>query len=299
MEKIQYPEYEVSNKNAELEAERKAAENRMREQEEKARRDRDMAIFGDVANLFAQGAALHVGGKNVEKTPSAAAVGNERLRKLQEGNSKQMAEYARQQIEARDAARKERNAQKQAQYNAEVEQYKRDLEAQKYAKEQDRKDKQDALKEAETASVIEKNKAYANYYNNGGRGTAGGGSSVNRDVYLVNDDGTKKVFKHSENANNIQAAYAELPSEFKAQKEVKLYDEDDVGRPVLRIDAEGMPVTRLVENTKPTLGEMRQAIEEYNARELKKDVTREPGKNGDNTPPSRRKDNSNTPPSRR
>jgi hypothetical protein len=95
---------------------------------------------------------------------------------------------------------------------------------------------------------------------------------VNRDVYLVNDDGTKKVFKHSENANNIQAAYAELPSGFKAQKEVKLYDEDDMGKPVLRIDAEGVPVTKLVENTKPTLGEMRQAIENYNARELNKDV---------------------------
>jgi hypothetical protein len=40
---------------------------------------------------------------------------------------------------------------------------------------------------------------------------------------------------------------------------------------VLRVDAEGVPVTKLVENTKPTLGEMRQAIEEYNARELKND----------------------------
>ena len=112
--------------------------------------------------------------------------------------------------------------------------------------------------------------AYADYYNSGGKKTSGGGSSVNRDVYIIQDDGTKKMFKHSENANNIQAAYAELPKEFKAQKEVKLYDKDRRGRSVLRVDTEGVPVTKLVENTKPTLGEMRQAIEEYNARELKK-----------------------------
>ena len=147
----------------------------------------------------------------------------------------------------------------------------KDAAAEKRAdKEQERKDKQDALKEAETASTIAKNQAYANYYNSGGKKTSGGGSSVNRDVYIIQDDGTKKMFRHSENANNIQAAYAELPKEFKAQKEVKLYDKDLMQRSVLRVDEEGVPVTKLVENTKPTLGEMRQAIEEYNARELKK-----------------------------
>lgn len=149
--------------------------------------------------------------------------------------------------------------------------------------EQERKDKQDALKAAETASTIAKNQAYTNYYNSGGKKTSGGGSSVNRDVYIIQDDGTKKMFKHSENANNIQAAYAELPKEFKAQKEVKLYDEDYMGRSVLRIDAEGVPVTKLVENTKPTLGEMRQAIEEYNARELKKGNSWDGWKDGNAT----------------
>ena len=148
----------------------------------------------------------------------------------------------------------------------------------RYAKEQERKDKQDALKEAETASTIAKNQAYIDYYNSGGKKTSGGGSSVNRDVYIIQDDGTKKMFKHSENANNIQAAYAELPKEFKAQKEVKLYDKDLMQRSVLRVDAEGVPVTKLVENTKPTLGEMRQAIEEYNARELKNDGAAVPAK---------------------
>lgn len=263
--KLKYPELEQDNYVAQTEAEIAEAKKRAEQLEKQAKWDRDMALWGDMASLAAKGAAMHGGAWKINKDESAAAKGNERLRALQKENAAQLAAYAKQEVAARDAARKERNTQKLAQYNADVEQYKRDLEAEKYAKEQERKDRQEARQTAESTAKI-------NYYNNGGRRTAGGGSSVNRDVYLVNDDGTKKVFKHSENANNIQAAYAELPQEFKAQKEVKLYDEDDMGKPVLRIDAEGMPVTKLVENAKPTLGEMRQAIEEYNARELKKDV---------------------------
>lgn len=269
--KLKYPELEQDNYVAQVEAETAEAKKRAEQLEKQAKWDRDMALWGDMANLAAKGAAMHGGAWKINKDESAAAKGNERLRALQKENAAQLAAYAKQEVAARDAARKERNAQKLAQYNAEVEQYKRDLEAEKYAKEQERKDRQEARQIAESTAKI-------NYYNNGGRRTTGGGSSVNRDVYLINDDGTKKVFKHSENANNIQAAYAELPSEFKAQKEVKLYDEDDMGKPVLRIDAEGMPVTKLVENTKPTLGEMRQAIEEYNARELKKAGTAAPAK---------------------
>lgn len=262
-----YPELEQDNYVAQVEAETAEAKKRAEQLEKQAKWDRDMALWGDMANLAAKGAAMHGGAWKINKDESAAVKGNERLRALQKENAAQLAAYAKQEV----AARKERNAQKLAQYNAEVEQYKRDLEAEKYAKEQERKDRQEARQTAESTAKI-------NYYNNGGRRTTGGSSGVNRDVYLINDDGSKKVFKHSENANNIQAAYAELPSGFKAQKEVKLYDEDDMGKPVLRIDAEGMPVTKLVENTKPTLGEMRQAIEEYNARELKKAGTAAPAK---------------------
>ena len=258
--KLKYPELEQDNYVAQVEAETAEAKKRAEQLEKQAKWDRDMALWGDMASLAAKGAAMHGGAWKINKDESAAAKGNERLRALQKENAAQLAAYAKQEVAARDAARKERNTQKLARYNAEVELYKRDLEAEKYAKEQERKDRQEARQTAESTAKI-------NYYNNGGRRTTGGGSGVNRDVYLINDDGTKKVFKHSENANNIQAAYAELPSEFKAQKEVKLYDEDDI-KPVLRIDAEGMPVTKLVQNTKPTLGEMRQAIEEYNARAL-------------------------------
>ena len=245
------------------EAEKKAAEI-----ERQAKRDRDMALIGDMAHLVSQGAAMHGGAWKIGQTQNEGAKGNERLRVLREKNAAQTAAFAKERAALMETKRKEQNAQKLAQHNAELEAY-------KYEKEQERKDRQEARQQAETDSTIAKNLAYANYYNSGG---SGGGSGVNRDVYLLNDDGTKKVFRHADNANNIQAAYAELPSGFKAQKEVKLYDEDDMGKPVLRIDAEGMPVTKSVENTKPTLGEMRHAIEVYNARALKKAGTAVPAK---------------------
>lgn len=129
MEEKKYPDFPVFEENsyekdadALAEAERKRTE-RM---EKKARRDRDMAIIGDLAGLFAQGAAMHGGAYMTGRTESATAQANERLRKIQESNSKQLAEYARQQMVARDNARKERNAMKKAQYDAQVQQAKLD-----------------------------------------------------------------------------------------------------------------------------------------------------------------------------
>ena len=267
--KLKYPELEQDNYVAQVEAETAEAKKRAEQLEKQAKWDRDMALWGDMANLAAKGAAMHGGAWKINKDESAAAKGNERLRALQKENVAQLAAYAKQEVAARDAARKERNAQKLAKYNAELEAYK-SAQAQANA-DRDFAEKKRHNEETEKNYRAREQRLTA-------QGGSGGGSGVNRDVYLLNDDGTKKVFRHADNANNIQAAYAELPSGFKAQKEVKLYDEDDMGKPVLRIDAEGMPVTKSVENTKPTLGEMRHAIEVYNARALKKAGTAVPAK---------------------
>lgn len=164
MEKEKYPDFPVFEENsyekdadALAEAERKRAE----QMEKKARRDRDMAIIGDLAGLFAQGAAMHGGAYMTGRTESATAQANERLRKIQESNSKQLAEYARQQMVARNNARKERNAMKKAQYDARVE-------AEKYAKELEYKAAEEKRKEALNESNIAKNKAYEAYYLAGG-----------------------------------------------------------------------------------------------------------------------------------
>lgn len=136
------------------EAEKKAAEI-----ERQAKRDRDMALIGDMAHLVSQGAAMHGGAWKIGQTQNESAKGNERLRQLREKNAAQTAAFAKERAALMEAKRKEQNAQKLAKYNAELEAY-------KYNKEQERKDRQEARQTAESISKI-------NYYNNGGRSGSG------------------------------------------------------------------------------------------------------------------------------
>jgi hypothetical protein len=180
------------------EAEKKAAEI-----ERQAKRDRDMALIGDMAHLVSQGAAMHGGAWKIGQTQNESAKGNERLRVLREKNAAQTAAFAKERAALREAKRKEQNAQKLAQYNAEVEQYKRDLEAEKYAKEQERKDRQEARQTAESTAKI-------NYYNNGGRRTAGGESASNTSMPITFPNGRVKTFSKADNGDNwVNVAYEE------------------------------------------------------------------------------------------
>jgi hypothetical protein len=262
--KLKYPELEQGNYEAQTEAIIKQSKDMADTQEKRAKRDRDMAIFGDIANLVSKGAAMHGGAWKMNKDESMAAQGNAKLRALQESNSKQLAEYAKMRMNAADADRKERNAQKVAEYNAEVEQYKRDLEAEKYAKEQERKDRQEARQTAESTAKI-------NYYNNGGRRTTGGGSPVNRDVYLLNDDGSKEEFRHADDSNNVLAAYWELmrrDPDFAVMKESPVYEYRG-GRYVPEINNDGTKKTTLVVNEYPSTKDALNAIAKYNAAKTK------------------------------
>ena len=181
------------------EAEKKAAEI-----ERQAKRDRDMALIGDMAHLVSQGAAMHGGAWKIGQTQNEGTKGNERLRALREKNAAQTAAFAKERAALREAKRKEQNALKLARFNAEVEQYKRDLEAEKYAKEQERKDRQEARQIAESTAKI-------NYYNNGGRRTAGGGSGAsNTPMPITFPNGRVKTFSEADNGDNwVNVAYEE------------------------------------------------------------------------------------------
>lgn len=102
-----------------VEAEKKAAEI-----EKQAKRDRDMALIGDMAHLVSQGAAMHGGAWKIGQTQNESAKGNERLRALREKNAAQTAAFAKERAALMEAKRKEQNAQKLARYNAELEAYK-------------------------------------------------------------------------------------------------------------------------------------------------------------------------------
>lgn len=228
------------------------AEKKTAEIEKQAKRDRDMALIGDMAHLVSQGAAMHGGAWKIGQTQNESAKGNKRLRALREKNAAQTAAFAKERAALMEAKRKEQNAQKLAKYNAELEAY-------KYNKEQERKDKLDALKEEETASTIARNQAYTNYYNSGGKNTSGGGSGVNRDVFIVKDDGTKEYFRHADDANNVQAAYSNLPEKYRVMKRVEK-----------KVAGVGLGEYEWIEDTEASIEQKRQAISDYNNRELKK-----------------------------
>ena len=114
------PKMEKGNYVEQTDAQIAQAQKYAAEQERRAKRDRDMAILSDIANLATKGAAMHGGAWKIDKEEARSAVANEKLRALRESNSKLLAEYARRRMEAADAARKERNAEKKAEYDAAV-----------------------------------------------------------------------------------------------------------------------------------------------------------------------------------
>lgn len=121
-----YPELEAGNHVAQTEAQIAETQRSAELLEKRAKRDRDMAILGDMANLVAKGAAMHGGAWKINNDELQSAKANERLRALQQKNAAQMAEYAKMRVAANDNARKERNAMKKAQYDTDVEAYKRE-----------------------------------------------------------------------------------------------------------------------------------------------------------------------------
>lgn len=269
--KIIYPERPVLERGRYMEdAEAQiAASQRLAElQERKAKRERDMAIFSDIANLVTKGAAVAGGAWKIDKEEAKSAKENERLRALRDSNSKQLAEYAKLRMAAADAQRKDSNAAALAMYNADVDAYKHALEQGKYAKDQERKDKI-------ADSEIKKNEAYANYYNNGGKGTTPKSSaSGGKGIDLVNDDGTRTKLA------DAHAAYAEIikrDPRYKIQKEVKLYAKDALGNVVPDLNEDGTQKTKMVDALPKdiTLQQVQQVVAKYNARQL---GTKEPAK---------------------
>lgn len=241
-----------------VEAEKKAAEI-----EKQAKRDRDMALIGDMAHLVSQGAAMHGGAWKIGQTQNEGAKGNERLRVLREKNAAQTAAFAKERAALMEAKRKEQNAQKLAQYNAEVEAYKREqAQANTLARLEEQERHNRAMEQIQTDREDRLEKQ------------GGGGSSVNRDVFLINDDGTKKVFKYADSPNNIRDAYVWLYTnhpEYAVMRNELVYEEGRRGGKVPKLDAKGNKVYEPVIDKYPTAQEINQKFAEFNARELKKD----------------------------
>ena len=175
------------------EAEKKAAEI-----ERQAKRDRDMALIGDMAHLVSQGAAMHGGAWKIGQTQNEGAKGNERLRVLREKNAAQTAAFAKERAALREAKRKEQNAQKLAQYNAEVEAYKRE---QAQANTLARLEEQERHNRAMEQIQADREDRLA----------AQGGSGTGDFLKITMPDSTEKTFSKKELGDNwINYAYEEL-----------------------------------------------------------------------------------------
>lgn len=176
------------------EAEKKAAEI-----ERQAKRDRDMALIGDMAHLVSQGAAMHSGAWKIGQTQNESAKGNERLRVLREKNAAQTAAFAKERAALREAKRKEQNAQKLAQYNAELEAYK-SAQVQANA-DRDFDEKKRHNEETEKNYRAREQRLAAQ----------GGGGGSSNFLKITMPDSTEKTFSKKELGDNwINYAYEEL-----------------------------------------------------------------------------------------
>lgn len=251
MEKIIYPELEQGAYSEELEKSFAEAEERAKKQEMRARLDRDAALIGDMAHIFGQSAAMHGGAWKVDKTSSATAGANEKLRALQEKNIAQTAQFAKERAALREAKRKEDNAAKVAKYNAEVEAYKRQLaekqRAEDMALEREKLEEQKTYHENSLGIQKERNARLSQ------RGTGGGGGSSTRTKYTPYTVGGK-VYSYDEYGNRyIQKAYEALANS-KPEYKVRGYRLVKKGRGYENIPYEGY---------QPRLDEMISALERY------------------------------------
>ena len=243
-----------------VEAEKKAAEI-----ERQAKRDRDMALIGDMAHLVSQGAAMHGGAWKIGQTQNEGAKGNERLRVLREKNAAQTAAFAKERAALMETKRKEQNAQKLAKYNAELEAYKREqAQANTLARLEEQERHNRAMEQIQTDREDRLEK----------QGGSGGGSGVNRDVFLINDDGSRTEFKHADDANNVLAAYWEMmrrDPDSAVMKESYVYEYRG-GKYVPAINDDGTKKTTFVVNEYPSTKDALNAIAKHNAAKTKATV---------------------------
>lgn len=251
------PEMEKGNYVADAERQIAQAQRYAAEQEKKAKRDRDMAIISDIANLVTKGAAMHGGAWKIDKEEARSAVANEKLRALRESNSKLLAEYARQRMEAADAARKERNAEKKAEYDAAVDKAK--LLASIARTEAELKEKQehnDVMEDIAWQNSDTRKKEADNKGKGGGKSTTGGsGSGKVKNIRYIGD----WAFDYNDDKAVVEAYWHMVQAD-----QSKIATEEVV-------TSRGNKVEKAVSN--PSVNQMRGAL-------TKGGMTKEPKKNG-------------------
>lgn len=244
------------------------AKKRMEADEKRARWQRNAAIIGDVAKLGLQSAALAGGSTKIDRFAPETTSANEKMQAIRDRNAAKIMEFAKQRTEAREAERADKNARGKLEASLAASEAEREYKAKQRA--------EDVAHRNKVAEETEKHHRMMEEIQQGRearlkeQGGTVKGKGVNRDVYLVNDDGTRTEFKQADEANNLQAAYAKLPEDYKAKKAVPRVQTSVTGRKVYVKDEEGKQVYDYEIDLDASLEQKRQAIADYNARKLKK-----------------------------
>lgn len=252
----QTPEYlgEVNRRAAD--AEKRAEQDRKR-----AVRQRNAAILGDLAKLGAQMYAKNGGAWKIDAFTPATEKANDKLAALRERHAAEVAAFAKERAAARQAIAADNNARMKLETSLAEADAERKRRAATEKTNQDYRERT-LENEKERIEIAKQNAKTA--AQNAAVGRASGGSGVNRDVFIVKDDGTKEYFRHADNANNVQDAYARLPKEYRVMKRVEK-----------KIYGGGIGEYEWIEDTEATIEQKRQAISDYNNRELVEDWTPE------------------------
>lgn len=209
-EGVVVPDYEqdVKEQYASVDAE-------VQRQEDAARRNRNIAILGDMARIWGDAMSARNGGSwMIKERESMAAPANERLEKMKSGKAAMKAQYAKDRATARKQKFETDLALASARAKAKSDADANELAMSKMLLDQANKDRdyQLAVKKADETAAHNKKmqdiyqqrtNAYAGYV---GRGGARGKES---EVYLINEGGEKEYFSAADYANPLEEAYLE------------------------------------------------------------------------------------------
>lgn len=226
-----------------VEAEKKyqeAGKKQMDIAETRAKRQRDLAIFGDLAKLGAQAYAKSGGAYKIDKFTPQTEIANEKLRKVRDNNAAQIMAYADRMRTAQQADAANEQTRMKAEYDYGV---------------ADAAAKAKAAKEARDYNLeLEKQRNLESY------------RAARIEIARMNKakaDVDENVYKEYLEAIRM---YPELA----VKKLVDKYTVDFMGRPQPLIE-DGKKVQEEVGELYPTVAQMKMVIEMANRRKLKKD----------------------------
>ena len=236
------------------ESSQKAAMERMKAEEKRAKRQRNVAIFGDLARLGAQMYAANGGSTQIERFTPQTQIANERLAALRDKHAAQIESFAR----SMNAAKKAESADKNARMKAETDYAQADAAA-RYKAAKDAADMQFRINQAEAAAKQKDEDRKSRERIAADRLKSQERIAANRESRLLAQAGRTK--KEQELYDEYQNLLIDYP-EYKVVKKVVKRNAADM----IEKNPDGSTAYEVVEELNPTVNQVRNAIARANAK---------------------------------